>query len=502
MGPNWTALVGTGVVGTDRTGADPAAFLSAVVVSRIRTLAGRRAVRGVIPPEPTEADARPPASEAASTVLRSLWRLDYTARHELVGEWVKACVRSERVAAAETLPALMFAEVTPDDYRAVLGERGRWFATHADYPEAVLHRWRLGMIDPGEWTTADPETRAALLRAWRHYQPSAARRRLMRDVETGRGGWRLKKLVGTLEEHATLDDEDDLERLLDHPYTGVRRGAANALLRLPESDFAARNAARLGDSLREVRDDEIMFGPPPPLTERMRRDRLDDADEAHGLDADMVVLTNIVEGTPLAWWEARTGLGPDEVIPRLYPDAAADPLREAVIEGMRRAIVRQRNPVWAAAWLGHRLRAGTFEGQSLVAEQTMSRWLDEATVKALLRPLLGRLSAQQVRPGKTEALHRDLRHLVVLSRYIGWKPEATARVFGVVAALMRAGYFGEAAHPLLRDLVYPAYPATALTYTADLYRLVGRGSHTLRYELDKMVRRLEYRADIAAAFAT
>ena len=367
----WPALVKAALLGTERTGRPPTDAGGGRIASLLDTVAGdgersservllaaagclataRRAGRptdrptaGRPPPAPT-AD-RPEVGEEAAATLAALvagtWR-------QLLPEWLEVCgAAGLRVPSALLPPVLELASGDRALRPAVLGalgERGRWLATHrADWGWAVGAAAGVVPDDPeaawGHGTSAD---RRALLAAVRAVDPALGRRLVELTWPTDKADERagFVEILGAL---VSMDDEPFLEERarLDRARD-VRRAAAAALARLPDSRLAARMAERARGhvtSTRRLRR-HLVVHLPDELPEGWVADGVDRAPRGGGGERAWW-LRQVVGAAPLDTWGA-----PADAVAA----ASAADHGDVLLLGWGWAASRQHRPDWATALL-------------------------------------------------------------------------------------------------------------------------------------------------------
>ena len=367
----WPSLVKAALLGTERTGRpSPEAgggplgsALEAVAADRERSServllaaaaclatarrAGRPADRPAAerPPPAAIAD-RPEVGEEAAATLAALvagtWR-------QLLPEWLEVCDAAGLRVPSALLPPVLDAATADRALRpavlAAIGERGRWLA-------AQRAEWGWGIGAAAGEVPDDPEA------AWAH-GTSADRRALLatvRAVDPGLGRrlvestWRTDKaderaaFVEILGARVSMDDEPFLEERarLDRARD-VRRAAAAALARLPESRLAARMAERARDHVTTVRRlrRHLVVQLPDELPEEWVADGVDRAPRGGGGERAWW-LRQVVAAAPLDTWGAAADA---------MAAASAGDHGDVLHLGWAWAASRQHRPDWATALL-------------------------------------------------------------------------------------------------------------------------------------------------------
>lgn len=227
------------------------------------------------------------------------------------------------------------------------------------------HRW-LASLNP-EWQrvlaeTADssgellPESlletgtlaeRIAVLRQIRRTNPNRARE-LLTPLLPKEAARERQELLSTVTETPHPTDEPFLESVLADKARGIRRLAAATLSRLPQSAFALRLQARLAPLVevrkRLLRSPTLEFTPPAEFDPAWSRDAIEEKPPV-GEGPRAAWLRQLVGFTPLAWWQAHTGLAPDALLQAIAPSEWNLPL----VLGLVEAATQQRDAAWATA---------------------------------------------------------------------------------------------------------------------------------------------------------
>lgn len=230
------------------------------------------------------------------------------------------------------------------------GQRHRWlaslnpdwqrvFAESADssgqtLPEALLETGTLA-------------ERIAVLRQVRRTNPDRARE-LLAPLLPKEAARERQELLATVTDAPQSADEPFLESILADKARGVRKLAAVALSRLPQSAFALRMQARLAPLVevrnRLLRSPTLEFTPPAEFDAAWSRDGIEEKPPS-GEGPRAAWLRQLVELTPLAWWGSHTGLAPGALLEAV----AASEWSVPVILGLATAATHQRDTTWATA---------------------------------------------------------------------------------------------------------------------------------------------------------
>ena len=317
--------------------------------------AGRKAEAGIEVPAPAPAEAAPACSAEAAEILD---RLLAAQRSEVLREALERLRLAGLRLPHALLPAAL--RIQPKELRpavaAVLGERGPWLAEqNPDWGWATPESgddetiWEEGAL--GERVFALRRVRgrdAGLGLAW------------VEDV------WRAEKaegraaMVAALETGLSSGDEGFLERALDDRSVRVREAASAILVRIPESDYAGRAAARADAILtryeppagglrgvaaglsRRGRAGKLEVRPPDQLDEGWRRDLPSSDKPPQGVGQKAWRITQALSIVPPERWEGRFGATPDELVASARGDWEA-----ALLTGWSRAAEQFGAGTWA-----------------------------------------------------------------------------------------------------------------------------------------------------------
>jgi hypothetical protein len=346
--PGATGALGAVLAGID-AGDQEGALLGAAAAWAVARRAGYRPAADDQPldepcPPDTARLVRPAAAARLATLLDPA---EPAALRALLPEWLRVAAGAGLRPPAELLPDLLDRAITDPHLRPallpVLGERGRWLAArNRDWSWAVA---------PAEadvervFATGDRDAREAVLTRLRESDPGRARELLA-------GSWRgdpaavRNELLATFSTGLSMADEGFLEDALDDRSAPVRATAARILAALPGSRHGERMAVRakgrliVAGRLRKRLEAAPALPPSPALI----RDGVE-PDPHQTWEAPAWWLSRQVGLTPLAAWEADTGLGPADLI-RL---AKAGDDERALLTGWATAARRQHDRRWIEA---------------------------------------------------------------------------------------------------------------------------------------------------------
>lgn len=380
----WQDVITTALVGTERRtltltpatnplsqllsqldATDPeATLLSAAGAISLYHRAGQRPITDNHPlPQPCPPEDKPPCSPRAAHYLKLMLQKD---RVKLLPEWLAATATAGYRVPDYCLPELLEVGRTSPQLRSailpVLGQRGRWLATHnPDWnyvgEEEVEQTWTRGSLD----------ARKLLLQHLRREHPASARERLMAVWQQESSDARIA-LLDTLQIGLTLEDEPFLERALDDRRQDVRRQAANLLAQLPESGLCQRMKQRIQSAItfrRKRNRLHLDFVLPDNYEQEITRDGIDHKKPPQLLGNKAWIILQIVAATPLSLWSDLQEESPAEWIQA----AKRSEWDRSLVEGWAVAAIRQRNPDWAEVLLS---LPGAFNGYLLPPNQLIA----------------------------------------------------------------------------------------------------------------------------------
>ncbi|WP_433267108.1 DUF5691 domain-containing protein [Actinosynnema sp. CS-041913] len=306
----WDETVQALLLGAHRAGTTPAELLDRCAALGVAAHAAQLPpVLDTPPLAPAPASADRVADGPARAVLAQILALD---DQILLTEWCGMAARTNVVAAAKELPALLgLATAHPGLRQAVakvLGGRGRWLAS-------VRPGWKWA-TDPAATEAVDllealdlPGTaRLTALRRARIAEPDATRAFLAEQFTRQRRATDRQALVAALEAGLSPADEPLLEQALDDRAIGVHDEALRLLRALPASDLAGRAAERLHRGLWltadgfDVQSDELWTELEPEPDEA--RDLLRDGSETGVAGR----LRGAAASVPPSHWTSRLGV--------------------------------------------------------------------------------------------------------------------------------------------------------------------------------------------------
>ena len=316
--------------------------------------AGRRGETSVEEPAPAPEETFPACSAKAAEIVR---RLLVAQRTEILREALDRLRLAGLLVPHALLPAALDVQQTElrPAVAAALGERGLWLATQN--PE---WGWAISGSEDDEtaWEEGALGERISTLRRVRGRDPALGLV-WVEDV------WKSEKadarvaMVKALGTGLSSGDEQFLERALDDRSVRVREAAATLLARIPDSDYAARAAARADTVLvryeppagglrgvaaglsRRGHAGRLAVEPPEHHDAGWRRDLPGDMPERGVGDKSWRISRALSVVTP-AHWEEHFGVTPSDLIA-----AARGDWEMALFEGWCRASVLHRESSWA-----------------------------------------------------------------------------------------------------------------------------------------------------------
>ncbi|HEU5202676.1 MAG TPA: DUF5691 domain-containing protein [Candidatus Limnocylindrales bacterium] len=253
--PDWSALVSTALLGTERTGGNApipepvaalvtgadteGAILAAAGSMAVRRRAGRTTTLDETPlPPAAELDARPQLSGSAARYVG----VAFEERPSLAPEILELVRRTGRRLPDEWLPELMALVARTDDADALVelgGPRAAWLAGMV--PGLAGDTWWRTADDWDEGWAATPSgpARAGLLRRFRQEDLERAR--------TSLAGWWSNvasedraRVLAAIEVNLDPADQPFLDQALEDRRADVRRAAARLLVLIPDSGLTRR----------------------------------------------------------------------------------------------------------------------------------------------------------------------------------------------------------------------------------------------------------------------
>ena len=384
----WQDVITTALVGTERrtltltpatnplgqllsqlNPTDPeATLLSAAGAISLYHRAGQRAITDNQPlPQPCPPEDKPPCSSRAAHYLKLMLQKE---RAKLLPEWLTTAATAGYRVPDYCLPELLEVGRTSPQLRPeilpILGQRGRWLATHnPDWnyvgDEDIEQTWTRGSLD----------ARKLLLHHLRREHPASARERLVAVWQQEPSEARIA-LLETFQIGLNLEDEPFLDTALDDRRQEVRRQAANLLAQLPESALCHRMQQRIQSAItfRRRRNRLLLdFILPDYNEQEITRDGIDSKQPPQLLGNKAWMILQIVAATPLSLWSELQEESPAEWIQA----AKRSEWDRSLVEGWAVAAMGQQNPEWAEVLLPF---YSTFKGYLIPQNQLISELID------------------------------------------------------------------------------------------------------------------------------
>ncbi len=234
--------------------------------------------------------------------------------------------------------------------RAV-GKRGAWLA--AQNPSWV---WATGVAEEDQeeetWRHGTHEQRKAALVAMRGRDAAMARTWIEEAIPT-EGARERAALVACLATGLTIEDEPLLETLLKDKSKDVRQTTLTLLSSLPGSGLGRRMAGRLDSCLtvtkRVLVSPALSIEPPETFDPAWVSDLIEETPpKSSRYGARAWWLRQIARSVPLEWWEEKTSMPPE----KLLQWARSTDWKDAIVAAWAEAVLLQRRPAWAEAFLG------------------------------------------------------------------------------------------------------------------------------------------------------
>jgi Family of unknown function (DUF5691) len=280
-------------------------------------------------PVPSDAPALAPApveelaycSPVANDHLRMMLAGQYS---EVLHEWLAAAAKVRKIARPELLPKMLELGRTKPEFREpilpLLGNRGRWLATHNTDWGYVAGDGE----DESIWQTGSRPARILLLQRLRARDPNRARE-LLASTWAQEPAEERARFMPALQTGLSFADEPFLETALDDRRKEVRDEAARLLAIIPESRFSARMIERARPLLKLTTGSpskakggnkkksglEVVL--PESCDAAMKRDGIGVAAQS-GKGEKGGWLAQIVGAVPPKLWQEILGKSPSEIL--------------------------------------------------------------------------------------------------------------------------------------------------------------------------------------------
>jgi hypothetical protein len=248
--------------------------------------------------------------------------------------------------------ALSLAQSTPElrvELLPVLGVRGRWLAKFNP-----AWSYAVGNVEQAPnlslWEEGTLEQRKHLLGRLRATDPAKARNLLQEGFAHLEARERVS-LLELLGPGLSSADEEFLEENLADRSKEVRQLAAALLSRLPTSRYGIRMAERMTACLGQERKffrQVLTLEAPVQFASDWKADALEESRaKTESLGERAWWLYQMARALPLAWWTAKSGMSPAELIEWVQDTDWS----EAIARAWSEALKRSPDAGWAAAFL-------------------------------------------------------------------------------------------------------------------------------------------------------
>lgn len=358
-------------------------------------------------PAPAEVEELSRISSAAALDLDRMLQGEHA---DALPDWLVAVAAHGRRVPEEQLADLLALGERRKELRSliagVVGQRGRWLATHnPDWQYATQRSLFVGNtvgVEGGSlpnaeerervWQTGDREARLALLEQLRAVEPAKATALVTatwtQDPPEERGLFLDTFAVGLCP-----DDEPLLERALDDKRKEVRQRGQTLLYQLPGSRLIARMMERARPLLTPQSQTHLQVVLPTECGKAMQRDGIVAKPPSSSVGERAWWLQQIVGGVPLTCWEEWLGRTPAEIVRCNGVEAWQDILLGAWLQALQRfstaAEMQLLNREWADVlleeWLQKPHTGVTFDSFRLPWHTLLPQFVLEQRLTQLLR---------------------------------------------------------------------------------------------------------------------
>ncbi len=357
----WENLIGTAVLGLDRTLPDDVGvgqnaqqdFLKELCVLALYVQAGKTMSKGPVADGGVFDDEEKICSSDATACLRKILYGEYKG---LLLEWSGIASRNGLKAPPECLPELLeYARSVGAQERIALheivGNRGMWLAKQNP---AWTNLFAEATPDEEVWHAGMRQERLHFIESLRLKNPARALA-LLRQTWQEEDPDDRALFVGALAAGLSLDDEAFLEECLDDKRKHVRTTAADLLARISGSQLSKRMTEALFGLIRYTPGKKGLLKSKKPTLDvelpdtknrMLLRDGIDPR-KAGKLGPGAVALANMVAAVPLDEWK-RLDMDTNTVI----TSALAGEFGTSFAVGFTQAAVRQASVEWAKVIIG------------------------------------------------------------------------------------------------------------------------------------------------------
>ena len=302
-------------------------------------------------PAPAEAEEWSRIGSAAALDLDRMLQGEYA---DALPDWLVAVAAHRRRVPEEQLADLLALGERRKELRSliapVVGQRGRWLATHnPDWQYATQRSLFAGegsVVEGGPlpdaeerervWQTGDREARLALLEQLRAVEPALATA-LVAATWAQDPAEERALFLDTFAVGLSLDDEPLLEKALDDRRKEVRQKGQTLLYQLPGSQLIARMMARARPLLTYEASTGLQVALPTVCDKAMQRDGIAPKPLSLANRGERAWwLQQIVSAVPLAWWERWLDLTPAKIVQCNVVDGWQEVLLGAWFQALQR----------------------------------------------------------------------------------------------------------------------------------------------------------------------
>lgn len=299
----------------DWAGSKEAALLGATALSGGVLCAGAQALLLGSSVGAADAESRPEAGSAATSLLPRLLSEEWRG---LLPEWLELCAHRAQLVPPYYLPPVLDAATGLAERAltaAVGGARARWLADHNPRWSWLLQPTPDVLPAESVWETGTAPERLAWLAACRSRDPGRARAALELAWPGEASDFR-KQALGCLREGLSLADESFLTKVLKEKRKDLRQAAQSLLVALPESGFSQRVRAAAAQFLRVERgffSKKLEVQLPGAFEPAWRADAIEEKPPA-GVGEKAFWVQQFLALTPVRHWARLFGLEPGPLV--------------------------------------------------------------------------------------------------------------------------------------------------------------------------------------------
>lgn len=288
-------------------------------------------------------------SKEATIVLRELIAEEIPA---LLKIWLQKAKEKELLADPSLVPALLEQAVYRKELRplvaACCGKRGEWLA-------GFNGAWNFSVVATAEeqWLTGTPEQRRGVLKELRRKEPGTAVLWLQKTWAEEDAATK-QSFLEILAEDPNEGDIAFLEGLVSEKSKKVKEQAMELLRCLPASQLVQSYQNYLQQTIT-LKKERALLGLSSKQTLEFKADAaalpagIDKLSSNKELTDEEYILSQLIQATPLPFWQNQLGLAPRAVIDFLQKDV----LGKKMIPFFILSVVRFRDKAWAQQWMEH-----------------------------------------------------------------------------------------------------------------------------------------------------